>query len=108
MKKISCVAATLLVPAFSAWAASVTVKQSGGGDFTTIQAAINSGASTITIIDSAHYVENLESGDPATGGPAVTLTSNQTGNNRPVITPSAFKTYVEVQSTTRAAGCGLS
>ena len=107
MKKTSLAVVALLIPILSSWAVSVTVKQSGGGDFTTIQAAISSGATNITIIDSAHYVENLEIGDPDTGGPAVTLTSNQTGNNRPVITPSAAKSYTEVNNATRFAGFGL-
>ncbi|MBI3852826.1 MAG: hypothetical protein HY298_21435 [Verrucomicrobia bacterium] len=107
MKKTSFAVAALLIPIVSSWAVSVTVKQSGGGDYTNIQAAIDSGASTITIIDSAHYVENLEIGNPDTGGSAVTLTSNQTGDKRPVITPSDAKSYVEVNSATRFAGFGL-
>src|SRR5256885_4849458 len=82
----------LLIPVVSSWAVSVTVNKSGTGNFTNIQAAIDSGASEITITDSGHYVENLEIGNPNTGSSPVTLTSNQSGTNRPVISPSAFKT----------------
>ncbi len=117
MKKSLWAIAISLVPVVSGWAAaSVTVNQSGAGDFTTIQAAINSGASLITITDSSNYVENLEigspdglGGDPLNGGPPVTLTSNQSGTNRPVITPFASKSYVDVRQTgsSRQAGFGL-
>jgi hypothetical protein len=97
----------LLIPVVSSWAVSVTVNKSGSGNFTNIQAAIDSGASQITITDSGHYVENLEIGSPSTGGPAVTLTSNQSGTNRPVISPNAFKTYINSRRNNQAAGFGL-
>ncbi len=117
MKKIISIVAALWVPLVCSWgAASVTVNQTGTGNFTTIQAAIDSGASLITITDSSNYVENLEigspaglGGDPLNGGPPVVLTSNQSGTNRPVITPSASKSYVDVRQTgtSRQAGFGV-
>src|SRR5690349_5569976 len=108
MKSIPWVIAAFIIPAASGWAAtSVTVKQGGGGDFTTIQSAIDSGASTVTIIDSGHYVENLEIGNPSTGGPAVILTSTKTGAERPIITPSATKTYINSRRTSGGAGFGV-
>src|SRR5437867_7475429 len=108
MKKSLWAVMALLVPVVSGWAAaSVTVNQSGAGNFTTIQAAISSGASLITITDSSNYVENLEIGNQDTGGSAVTLTSNQSGTNRPVITPSGFKTYVNSARPSQAVDFGL-
>lgn len=98
-----------LATAVSGWtAASVTVnKTPGAGDFTSIQAAIDSGATTITVTDSQQYLENLEIGSPDTGGTAVTLTSNQSGDKRPVITPSADKSYTTARRTGQGAGFGL-
>ena len=108
MKKILCAAIALFGALSSTGAAgSVTVNQSGSGNFTSIQAAIDSGASLITITDSGHYVENLEIGGQDTGGPAVTLTSNKTGTNLPVITPSAIKFYVNSARNSQGAGFGL-
>jgi len=106
----------LLTIQFISYGQVATVNQSGSGNFTNIQAAIDSGASTIVITDSGHYVENLEigsptglGGDPLNGGPAVTLTATQCGTNRPVITPSEAKSYVDVRQTggSRQAGFGL-
>jgi hypothetical protein len=100
--------AACLIPAFSSMAApSVTVNKSGTGDFTTIQDAINSGATLITITDSTNYVENLEIGTQDGGGVAVVLTSNKTGTNRPVITPSGAKTYVNSARVNQGAGFGV-
>jgi len=98
----------LMLPALG-WAAgsSVTVNQSGTGNYTNIQAAIDSGASVITITDSGHYVEDLQIGDPSTGGPPVTLTSNQAGTNRPVITPLAGHIYEDTRRNSQSAGFGL-
>ncbi|MFB3786526.1 MAG: hypothetical protein ACE15F_09155 [bacterium] len=110
MKRLFWLWMALGAAVMTGWTApSVTVNQSGAGDFKTIQEAVNSGATLITITDSANYVENVEIGDPDTGGPAVTLTSNQTGDQRPVITPAAVKTYDEVHrsGTDRGAGFGL-
>jgi len=100
----------LLFPVVSAWAGTTkTVNQSGTGDYTSIQAAIDSGASTITITDSGNYQEDLQIGDPTQvgGGPPVTLTSNQTGTNRPVITPLAGHSYTVSRRTGQNAGFGL-
>lgn len=85
----------------------MTVNKSGTGDFTTIRAAINSGASTITITDSGNYVEDLQIGNPDTGGPPVTLTSNQAGTNRPVITPLNGHSYTVSRRTGQNGGFGL-
>src|SRR5215470_11153658 len=54
----------LLTIQFISYGQVATVNQSGSGNFTNIQAAIDSGASTIVITDSGHYVENLEIGSP--------------------------------------------
>jgi len=107
MKKSQWLLAAWLVPVVSSWAVTVTVNQSGSGNFTNIQAAIDSGADIITITDSGHYVENLEIGSPASGGPAVTLTSTKTGNSRPVITPSATKDYTTARRVNQQAGFGV-
>src|SRR5438128_3052996 len=92
-----------LSPVVCNWAASVTVNQSGSGDYTNIQAAINSGATTITVTDSAQYFENLEIG----AGSAVTLTSTKTGTNRPVVTPNAVKNYIDAARNNQGAGFGI-
>lgn len=93
----------------SAWAAtSVTVNKAGtGGAYTTIQAAINSGASTITITDSGTYVEDLQIGSLGSSGSPVTLTSTQTGTNRPVITPLSGGTFPDTRRNNQHAGIGL-
>src|SRR5690349_19043621 len=108
MKPITWAMAACLLSAGSAWAAtSVTVNKSGAGDFTTIQAAINSGATLITITDSSNYVENLEIGNQDAGGIAVVLTSNKSGTNRPVITPDSTKNYQDTTRLSQGAGFGL-
>jgi hypothetical protein len=108
MKRIVWATAACLITALSCGAAtSVTVNKSGAGDFTTIQAAINSGATLITITDSTNYVENLEIGTQDGGGVAVVLTSTMTGTNRPVISPSATKTYLDTTRANQGAGFGL-
>ncbi len=111
MKKILCVLVLSSVFALCGWSVSVEVNQSGAnGAYTTIQAAIDSGADVITITDSSTYVENLEIGDPDNrGGAAVTLTSDKDGDARPVITPSEAKAYLEVHrgDVDRGAGFGL-
>jgi hypothetical protein len=86
---------------------AVTVNQSGSGDFTTIKDAIASGASFITITDNGHYIENVQIGDPNSGGSPVVLTSTQSGTNRPVITPSATQSYVNSRRVNQQAGFGL-
>ncbi len=93
----------------SAWAAtSVTVNKAGtGGAYTTIQAAIDSGASTITITDSGTYVEDLQIGTLGSSGSPVTLTSNQAGTNRPVVTPLNGQTYPDTRRNNQHAGIGL-
>src|SRR5882672_5971078 len=61
MKKTLWTAIAALTTALNGWAAaSVTVNQSGSGNFTNIQAAIDSGATTITITDRGQYLENLQ------------------------------------------------
>jgi hypothetical protein len=108
MKQVFWLTAAFLVAALSGEAASsVTVNKSGTGDFTTIQAAINSGATLITITDSTNYVENLEIGNQDTGGIGVVLTSNKTGTNRPVITPDSTKNYLDTTRNSQGAGFGL-
>jgi len=82
-------------------------KAGSGGAFTTIQAAIDSGATDIVITDSGRYEENLQIGDPVTGGPAVTLRSTRTGPQRPVITPAAYKAYSDVHRTDHAFAFGV-
>src|SRR6185436_12980290 len=77
----------LMLSVAAAWPAAVTVNKAGTGNYTTIQEAINSGASQITITDSETYLESLEIGDPFIGGDPVTLTSTKTGSQRPVIAP---------------------
>jgi len=42
-------------------------KTPGAGDFTSVQAAIDSGATTITITDSGTYKEDVTIGDPSAG-----------------------------------------
>ncbi|MBN2328534.1 MAG: hypothetical protein JXR73_15425 [Candidatus Omnitrophica bacterium] len=110
MRKDVIVIVLSAVFATAGWPAPVEVNQSGAnGAFQTIQEAIDSGADVITITDSAVYEENLEIGDPFDGGTAVTLTSNQTGDLRPVITPTEPKPYLEVHRADmdRGAGFGL-
>jgi len=102
-------AVALFIPVVSSLAAtSITVNKSGSGNYTNIQDAIAStatnGATLITITDSGHYVENLQIGDQDAGGTALTLTSNQSGTNRPVITPSANKLYVNSARPNQQAG----
>ena len=83
---------------------SVTVevnKAGTNGAFTSIQAAIDSGADDIKITDSGVYVENLEIGDPndtVGANSAVTLRSTGTGAERPVIRPSELKEYVDAHT----------
>jgi len=104
MKKTLWTAIATLTTALNGWAAaSVTVNQSGSGNFTNIQAAIDSGATTITITDSGQYLENLQI--PA--GPAVTLTSNKNGTNRPVITPVNTTFYSNARRGNQGAGVGI-
>ena len=108
MKRTVWATAACLITALSCGAAtSVTVNKSGAGDFTTIQAAISSGATLITITDSTNYVENIEIGNQDTGGIAVVLTSTKTGTNRPVISPSATKNYLDTTRASQGAGFGL-
>jgi len=108
MKKSLWAAALILVPVVASLAApSVTVKKGGGGDFTTIQAAIASGATLITIMDSSNYVENLDIGNQDTGGVAVTLTSNQSGTNRPVITPASNRFFTDSARLNQQAGFAI-
>ncbi len=83
MKKLFVAFFAIAALAAGSWA--VTVNQSGGGDFTSVQAALDSGATEIIITDSAVYDENIEIGSPSDRGTPVTLTSNQTGDNRPVL-----------------------
>ncbi len=91
---------------------AVEVNQSGaGGAFTSIQAAIDSGAKEIIITDSGTYLEDLQIGTPEDGGPAVTLTSTKTGGERPVITPEIGRAYVHTHRSStapdRGAGLGI-
>jgi hypothetical protein len=108
MKTLLWAATALSVFGISAWAAtSVTVNKSGSGNYTTIQAAINSGATNITITDSGTYVEDLQIGSLGAGGSPVTLTSNQTGTNRPVITPLNGQAFTDTHRENQQAGIGL-
>ena len=110
MKKSIYAASVLLVGVISGWAVSVTVNQSlpvGGGNYTNIQAAIDSGASTITITDSGHYVEDVQIGDPIANGPPVILTSTKTRSSRPVITPLAGNQYTCSRRSNQGAGFGV-
>ena len=108
MKRNLWIVAALLVPVVASGATSATVRKDGaGGAYTTIQAAINSGASTITITDSGNYVEDLQIGDTGTNGPPVVLTSTNTGNNRPVITPASGNFYENTRRANQTAGFGL-
>jgi len=109
MKKSIYVLSALLVAAVSGWAAtSATVNKAGtGGAYTTIQAAIDSGASTVTITDSGTYLEDVQIGDPDTSGPPVTLTSTKTGDSRPVITPVNGHSYIVSRRTGQNAGFGV-
>ena len=110
MRKTSWAKAAFLIPVVSSWAASVTVNQSlplGGGNYTNIQAAIDSGASIITITDSGTYKEDVQIGDPAAGGSPVILTSTKTGANRPVITPLNGHSYTCSRRAGQQAGFGL-
>jgi hypothetical protein len=111
MKRNLWIVAALLVPVVASWATSATVRKDGaGGAYTTIQAAINSGASIITIMDSGTYVEDVTIGtdygspDPAASGPPVTLTSTSSGANRPVITPAAGTVFVDSRRGNQQAG----
>jgi len=65
------VAAGLLLLPPAAPSAERTVGQAGGGQFTSIQAAIDAAApgDSIVVLDSATYVEDLTFGNPSTGAP---------------------------------------
>jgi hypothetical protein len=52
-------------------------------------------------------VENLQIGDTGTNGPPVVLTSTNTGNSRPVITPASETVYVNTKRANQQAGFGL-
>ena len=96
-----------MIPVASTLAAtSVTVAKSGG-DYTTIQAALNSGASTVTITDSGTYQEDLQIGTLGSPGSPVTLTSTHAGTNRPVITPLNGQVFTDTHRQNQQAGIGL-
>lgn len=82
----------------TAWSVSVEVNKAGddsvvGGPYKTIQAAIDfcqsadDGPDVVTITDSGLYEENFVIGNEDQGGTPVELTSNKTGDERPVISP---------------------
>jgi hypothetical protein len=107
MKRSLWIAVSLLIPVASTLAAtSVTVAKSGG-NYTTIQAALNSGASTITITDSGTYQEDLTIGTLGSPGSPVTLTSTKAGTNRPVITPLAGQLFPDTHRGDQQAGIGF-
>ncbi|HQQ00776.1 MAG TPA: choice-of-anchor Q domain-containing protein [bacterium] len=115
MKKFSIVVMTvfvLAVVASGAWAISIEVNKSG--TYKTIQAAIdkcqeaNDGADVVTITDSAVYEEPFWVGDVDVNLPPVTVTSNKTGDARPIISPiQALGPFIETQRKDRYAGVAV-
>ena len=104
---------SLIIPVVSTCVAGpVFVNQSGPSgstNFTSIMAAVTSGATNIIITDSAQYFENVQIGDPTllVGGPPVTLTATQVGANRPVITGMNLTGYIDSKRGNQYAGFGL-
>ncbi|HPA47710.1 MAG TPA: choice-of-anchor Q domain-containing protein [bacterium] len=115
MKRVSIAVITvfaLVMVVSSAWAISVEVNKSG--TYKTIQAGIdkcqeaNDGADIVTITDSATYEEAFWIGNPDVNISPVTLTSNKTGDARPIISPlTAYGPLVETNSTARMAGTAV-
>ncbi len=98
------------VLAASGWALDVEVNKSG--PVTTIQDAVDQigdQGGVITITDSGIYEETVLIGsDMARTGQPITLTSTQTGDDRPVISPLAtLGPFVEAQRADRLAGVAL-
>ena len=95
---VLCAAFAVLLAAPAAWSVSVEVNKSGddsvaGGPYLTIQAAIDycqsadDGDDVVTITDSGLYEENFWIGKEEENIAPVHLTSNKTGDERPVISP---------------------
>lgn len=107
MKRLSLVLPLVAAVALCGWGVEVN-KSGANGAFTTIQAAVDSGATTITITDSGTYDENVRIGTTAGRGTPITLTSTKTGTERPVLqstTPSPV--YVSVRNDVNRATLGV-
>lgn len=99
-KGLFCLLILGLFVATSGWSSTVTVNKAGtGGAYTSINAALTAGGTHITITDSSTYEEDLVLGDISSiTNPAITITSDKTGDQRPRITPLNPQAYQEAQN----------
>lgn len=107
MKRLSLILPLIAAVAVCGWGVEVN-KAGTNGAFTTIQAAIDSGATSITITDSSTYDENVRIGTTSGRGTPITLTSTKTGDQRPVLqstTPSPV--YVNARNDVNRATLGV-
>ncbi len=92
------------------WALDISVSKAG--PVTSIQQAVDQigeQGGVITITDSGTYEESILIGDDsANKGQPITITSNKTGNERPIISPlSAVGPFIEANKSERVANVAI-